>query len=353
MDARALASVVLLAVLAGPLGCARQPPGKAAVRPSDYTLEQLNRHIIHSPAFWREYAGKPLSERVIAHAPPEMLDYWALDNLRMGLVEVPQRADPSAAFIDDLKQAVAGLPPSVQRLFAPHLVAICLVGNLGGTAAMNNILADGKPVGSFLVLDPGVLDQPANSWAAWKEASAFIPDPAVRIALTLEPPETNDRRHAIEYILLHELAHLVAVTRELHPSAHLPNPDSGLERYPFVQLSWTLRDRQYVSFFDAEFPLRAKVRFYGPLETRLPAAEADNLYAALAHTSLPSLYAVTGPFEDFAESFASYVHVVVMKRPWRLEVYRDGVVSRTLESCWGQERCAAKAAFLAALLAGE
>ena len=54
---------------------------------------------------------------------------------------------------------------------------------------------------------------------------------------------------------------------------------------------------------------------------------------------------------DFAESLANYIHVVVDKRPYWVEVTRNGETLYRLESCWGTPRCATKEMFLRWLLA--
>ena len=65
-------------------------------------------------------------------------------------------------------------------------------------------------------------------------------------------------------------------------------------------------------------------------------------YARLKLTNFPSLYAATAPGDDFAESFSSYVHVVLMRRPWQIGISRDGKPVEIFRSCWGEPRCAAK-----------
>ena len=74
-------------------------------------------------------------------------------------------------------------------------------------------------------------------------------------------------------------------------------------------------------------------------------------YAALEKTNFPTLYAATNPFDDFAESFASYVHTVLMRKPFAVRIYRDGRLEKEYGSCWDQPRCAEKRKILEGLLA--
>ena len=44
----------------------------------------------------------------------------------------------------------------------------------------------------------------------------------------------------------------------------------------------------------------------------------------LEQTNFPSPYAVAHPGDDFADAFASDVHVVPQQRPWQITISRDG-----------------------------
>jgi len=74
------------------------------------------------------------------------------------------------------------------------------------------------------------------------------------------------------------------------------------------------------------------------------------VYRDLAATNFPTLYAATNPSEDFADSFVSYVHTVLLKRPWEITIRYDGKVALTYGSCWEEARCAAKRRILEDLL---
>ena len=65
----------------------------------------------------------------------------------------------------------------------------------------------------------------------------------------------------------------------------------------------------------------------------------------LAKSNFPSLYATTMPEEDFAESFAMYVHTVMMRRPWELTVRRNGTIVAEFGSCFLDGRCPGKKAY--------
>ena len=65
-------------------------------------------------------------------------------------------------------------------------------------------------------------------------------------------------------------------------------------------------------------------------------------YDNLERTNFATLYAVTSPGDDFAESFASYVHTVLMKKPFAIRIYQHGKLVKVYRSCWDEARCAEK-----------
>jgi hypothetical protein len=209
-------------------------------------------------------------------------------------------------------------------------------------------------VAGFIVLDAGVLaGRTANEWATWKESSPFASEPGWQLQARIEPDAQDSRRNAIQYILLHELGHVLAIGGNAHPPWSIAPKDAGpVEAYPFFNLSWQV-DRagnRYASLFDGAFPLRKEVAYYfGP---KLRASQMEAAYTQLAATNFPTLYAATRPGDDFAESFASYVHVVLMKRPWEITIRHDGELVMRFAACWDEPRCADKRRILQALING-
>jgi hypothetical protein len=111
-------------------------------------------------------------------------------------------------------------------------------------------------------------------------------------------------------------------------------------KYYFFDLSWKVEDGRYATRFEADFPKRRDVRFY--FGAKLDAADMPAIYDALEKTNFPTLYAATHPADDFAESFASFVHVVMLGRDHEVRLYRQGNLVKTVGPCWGQARCAYK-----------
>jgi hypothetical protein len=73
-------------------------------------------------------------------------------------------------------------------------------------------------------------------------------------------------------------------------------------------------------------------------------------YRNLARTNFPTMYAATNPGDDFAESFANYVHTRLLGRPFEVSVLEDGRERFRYSACWEEPRCARKRAMIEWLL---
>ncbi|MDZ4254504.1 MAG: hypothetical protein U1A72_18190 [Sulfuritalea sp.] len=301
---------------------------------------------------WTAALALPVAGRIGA-APPQLVEYIRLDNIANDFPERPRAAGLDAGLLADIRGAMADLPAAIWQLFGERLVGVYLVEGLGGTGYTDYVLdPQGKPLKGFVVLDAAVLaQQSANAWATWKENTPFAPGAGYRLDARIEADGDDNRRNAIQYILLHELGHVFSIGAEIHPPWNVSPKDVAAEAaYPFFDLSWRI-DRtadKYRSRFDADFPQRASTVYY--FGAKLSAADMQPTYASLRRTNFPSLYAATVPGDDFAESFASYVHGVLMRRPWQITISHEGRVAEVFRSCWGEPRCAEKQRMLERLL---
>jgi hypothetical protein len=294
-------------------------------------------------ATWRSWLDMPLEERV-GPAPAVVIELLTLDNLYNGYPEQPRASAANEKLKADVVAALESVPEAVKRRLSERLAGIVFVDNFGGTGFTDSIVDEkGHKTKAFVVLDPTVLEKrTANSWATWKENSPFKPDGHHELKATIERPGDDNRRQAIQYILLHELGHVLAVGADFHPDWNLKVSAMPEHRYPFFELSWSL-DRagnRYVNRFEQQLPERKNVAYY--FGAKLSAADMVPAYRHLENTNFPTLYATQHPGDDFAESFASYVHVVMMGRPFEIAISEDGRVVKRYGSCWKEKRCEAK-----------
>ena len=314
----------------------------------------LKGHVVTRLDYWKRAYAQPVGQRMAA-APPELVEYLALDNIKGGFPNQPRSAKLSNDFLLDVRAAIAELPRSVRDLLSTKLAGIYFVEDLGGTGYTDMIFDDhSNAVAGFVVLDLAVLgSRTANAWATWKENTPFKAQPRFTLLAGIESKRHDNRKNAIQYILLHEFGHVLAINERFHPPWGIePNDVPVTASYPYFQLSWTIArdENRYVTIFDRSFPQRKDVVYY--LEAKLPADQMVGTYANLGRTNFATLYAVTHPADDFAEAFASYVHTVMMKKPFEIRLYRDSKLAKVYQSCWRQQRCAEKRRLLEKFLGG-
>jgi hypothetical protein len=322
----------------------KQLPLHCADTDKECAAKVLPGHAITRLAYWETALARPLEER-IGIAPPELVEYLNYDNIANELPERPRAAALTADFLRDVRRAFAEIPPEVRHLLAPKLAGIYFVENLGGTGYTDQIVdAADKGVAGYIVLDASALKKrSANAWATWKENTPFAARRGFTLAAEIETPRRNDRKNAIQYILLHELGHVLAINENFHPFWGIePKDVASTANYPFFLLSWAV-DRagnQFVTLFDASFPQRKDVVYY--FGAKLTADQMVAAYDNLERTNFATLYSVTRPGDDFAEAFASYVHTVRMKKPFAIRIYSGDKLVKFYGPCWSEPRCADK-----------
>ena len=335
-----LAILLLLSGLA--TGCSTAPPKT--------TREQLNQHVIRSEAFYDRYRNTRLEDRIYP-APPEFLDYLTKDNDAQGFPNRPGSPTLTAEVLADIHAAIAELPASIRQIVDQKVAGIFIVKDLGGSAYTDIIYSrDHQPIKGFVVLDITVTDRKANDWLTWKENTPFKPEAGYSLKAEIERGARNTRRYALQFILLHEFAHALSIGGAPLPLWGIsPASASDATKYPFFSQSWRALPPvapdtrwRYGSVFDQQLPDRAKIMYYVPLKTTLLASQMPSLYEQLEHTNFATLYGATNPFDDFAEAFATYVHGVMLKQPYKISISKGDQLLKTFSPCWNEKRCQGK-----------
>lgn len=315
-------------------------------------------HMVRRAETWAlaAWQARPFNERVTT-ASGAIIDYLRSENNAAGINEKPQHAYSDASLLQDIGAALNGLPAAVVDLAKPYLVGVFLIRGLGSTAYAETIVdANNQVRGGWIALDIDRLNRSANDWASYRELSPFATTTpsSLQLRAIIADDDSNNRQAAIQYIVLHELAHIIAAGHNnIHPRWDQPTPSKiSAKRYPFSALSWTVVAGNYTrknDTFNGQ-----KIRYYARDEgSGLPENDALTLYQALAQSHFASLYASQNPFEDFAESFASYVHSHLLGKPWRIEVRDADKLMLQLQACWQEPRCQAKRQVLETLLAND
>ncbi|MGZ3699065.1 MAG: hypothetical protein ACXWP5_13155, partial [Bdellovibrionota bacterium] len=235
------------------------------------------------------------------------------------------------------------------------LIGIFLVGHLGGTGFTDIVRDDKERVSRLLiVLDPEALERNANEWLSWKESSPFQPEEGITLEGRLEQAPLNTRKSAIQFILLHELGHVLGTVSGVHPEwTKKPKEVLGsLGDFAFVDFSWTVRDGKFALRDPAWLPAKAKLAYYSLSHRRLAASEMLGTYRDLSKTCFPTLYSATNPYDDFAESVAVYAHTRLLGRPYEIHLKKNGRDELVYRPDFGRAACHEKFEILEKLLSG-
>lgn len=298
------------------------------------------------PNLWMQMLNRPIEQR-LAPAPEALLDFLAQYEAADGNSCQPRAASLPAGFVADVAAALAELPAMVKNKLEPCLLGVYFVAGLGSSAVTDVVaFGDGSLIGAFVALDVEALaGRTANQWATWNQNSPFLAAPGIQLEAVIADPADDDRKTALQFVLLHEFGHVLTAGRDLMPdwwldAAQFKRP----EAYSFLPLCWAIgTDGKIVPQAGQDFPLRARVGFYG--QRTLPGEHLPEIYRDLEKTEFPSLYGSVSVYEDFAECFATYVHTVLMGRPNAVRIARDGQAPLQFGDFWATPRSGRKRAY--------
>jgi hypothetical protein len=291
-------------------------------------------------------------ESKIKVAPPELISYLTELNQKDGFNAVPEVVYPDPTLISDIKEALNSLPPEIQHLMNKKLIGIFPVMGLGSSGLTESVQnSKGKFSSGFLVLDIHYLNKNANHWITWRENTPFSAGYDIRLEAILENEPDNNRVQALQYILLHEIAHVMALDENFHPSWDLADSRSGdISTFSFSSLGWMRQKSQVIPKSKAfDESTRKKIKYYST-SPPLNIDQSPELYQKLNQSDFITLYGTTTQFEDFAECFTLYVHMEIQKKPFVIRLFQKDQALLEYTPDWSSPRFAAKKAFFSKLL---
>jgi hypothetical protein len=308
--------------------------------------------VTNSPDFWAMMAQHDVIDRHGA-APAELVNYVGMVNQALSVDAVPVAADAPADFLHDMQTAMRQIPAAILQKLDGALLGVFFSTGLGSSAITDVIVNhDGQILGSVVMLDLDAFrDRTANDWATWKENTPFSASSRLRLEVEIADGSDNTRANAMQFLLLHEFGHVLTAGKQFLPIWWLP-PDAMKETsdYDFLRLGWQIDgQKRIVPKAEEDFAERTGIFYY---DTKgLDDAAMLSAYRALQGTTFPSLYASTNAFDDFAETFATYVHSVMLGKPARVRIVSDDAVHLERDNFWASPRSADKRAFMQELLA--
>jgi len=303
--------------------------------------------------YWGDRWKQTTLTKRVKEAPPELIEKVHIENEMWGFKERPTSIKPPPQIYSAIKSIEESLPKNIISILEKRFIGIFSVKELAGSGYADVVYdKEGNETYALIILDADLLlKKKANEWATWKLNSTFKPDTGghTKIRAVIEKEENNNVVNAIRFILLHELGHVLGMLTKAHSSwVEWYDKNKINMDHPFQHLSWRLtKDNKLVSLFDDKFPERRVVKAYSFEKSKLTNNQILPAYNNLIkHTNFPSLYATQSLWEDFAESFATYFHVVIDERPWQVIMQQDDGSKIVVESCWGDKRCEEKKIFM-------
>jgi hypothetical protein len=313
----------------------------------------LEKYLIvtQHPHFWTDKLSQQVTERFGA-APEELVRYVVLVNAASDIECTPTAAFAAPDLLHDLNRAIRGMPAVVIGALQDVLLGVFFARDLGSSAITDVVVDEnGNILGSVVALDlDAFVSRRANEWASWRENTPFARAMSMTLEVQIAEPDDDTRANAIQFLLLHEFGHVLTTGRRFLPIWWLP-PDfmTSTSDYEFLQLGWQINpEKAIVPRAEEEFAGRQAVSYYRDAQLDEHAMLA--IYKGLQGTSFVSLYASANAYDDFAETFATYVHSVLMKRPFRVRIYRGAVLEHETDDFWSSSRSAPKRAFMSQLL---
>lgn len=319
--------------------------------PVFFVLGYYNNPAVVRASYWGDdWRSLPLVERA------GLLPADAVDSLREELESyggISKIAPAGAAeyVVKDLREAVEGLPESVRRLVRERLIGVFLVDNLSieGTGEHNLGMAIQvmgmwrQHAGTIVLIDRDATDMKANRAMASMEYVPTVEYKGVSVQSRLARRNNDDRRLTLQYVLLHELGHVIDFDRKITPDSF----DYGGQTAGcgFTCLSWVEPRRHRFSSQIGAAMHSADNDGYDAYVKALPTT-----FRLLSASNFPSVYATSDPAEDFADSFAQYVHSVVLGHPWELTLRINGTIEEQIGSCFLERRCPGKKSYFDRLL---
>lgn len=290
---------------------------------------------------WAMAPGVPLEQRH-GPAPRELLFHLEQVNSHAALAVA---AD--AGFADDVTSALRELPDIVRKRLRENFLGVYFVSGAGSSAVTDIVVGpDGEFHGIAIALDvDAVYRRDANEWASWRENMAFSPT-GYRVAVRIAATDEDNRKNAIQFLLLHEIGHVLSAGGGFVPDWWLMPAETGAtEDYSFLPLSWRIAgDGVAVPLPGDDFPLRRQLAYYGVAQ--LSADDIMPAYRCLLSTGFFTMYAALSPGEDFAESFATYVHTELLQKPYFVRIYHGERLLLQYAAQWHEERFAGKLSLL-------
>lgn len=312
-------------------------------------LEYTKLHPIKSNSFWRTsyYSSKKAHLKIYA-ADAKILSLLARKPT-VGKVKSATLSSKEKSFVE---QAVKELPKAVSDKMNKQLIGIYFVQGLPEMGLTEYVLGpDLQPLGALVVLDKSLLGLSASKYATKRARSAFENDGDFGIQVAAGFKGQDGAKEGLQLALLEQFGKVLSVSTQAHPPWDRPaeKPFHPLD-YPFSKISWTLdAEGDYMLRKGPRIDYRNAIRFFKHSK-RVSQSKIVNTYKVLAKHGFSNIAAIQSPSEDFAQSFATFVHMRLLARPYLVKVSDQSREVLRFTPCWTKPVCAKREKYIQELL---
>jgi len=300
------------------------------------TSDESKRATAQTTAFWDDYF-KLHPQTLVSSSPQELTDLVAEWNKTDHYNGHPAPDENYSEVSGDIEAALKQIPKSVFDLMKNKFFGVFVARDLGCTA-LGITIYDGldHPTGGLILVDAKRIHQTANGWQT-EHQNLFFDIKKGKLEGTIASQKANTHITALRWILSHELGHLI--------SGFYPNLND------FRTLSWLPgSSEQPLSRFEDNFPHRPEIQNVRAGAKLFREDDFLPIYHGLEQTNFPTLYAAANRFEDFSESLAAYIDVVIYHEPYKVKYTLNGKLKKTFESCFVKKTCPDKMDYFKKLL---
>lgn len=209
------------------------------------------------------------------------------------------------------------LPEKLKKVIAEKVIAVYFIDNFSGGGMTCRAFDNNGNLYMTLFFNPEILHRTMADWLNFRENSYFTDD-APDVSITVECTENY---FALLHTLFHEASHVYDFYYHMTPytEPYFRNDASDIKS-DFAAMVW----HDYnIPVAEYDFPCRNELYSYGlgPAHRR---DAAFDIYASLAKTPFPTIYASSNWAEDFAESFTWFYLGVYFDCYYRVRISKNG-----------------------------
>ena len=198
----------------------------------------------------------------------------------------------------------------IKKIKNKYIYGIYICQNLGGTGISGFVYDKDTIPGGFILIDGDMISRSTNDWISLKESSVFQTQDSSKIRVLLTEDDDSRISGALDYILLHELGHIISQTEKILPDQRDEYRD--FTKYSFSSKDWINEETSV--YDDTLFPERNTIVFYSNTSKLTIPNDAEKIYLNLEKTPFPTLYASQNPDDHFADSFVSFITTIQLKK---------------------------------------